>query len=208
MIRMTIKQPGWLMESIRPGFWNVAKKVGWYLGTEVTLRSWCLNRKVSGFISGNIPNSSIYIYMLCIQVVGNLSSQYYVPGFNDLLDTITVDEFCLINGGKWCMVNILNGTSLPTFTAQPIEWIGLDKALINPSSSLHWHHSATVNLRSRFKYCLFSPRKLGFHDPIWLADFSNGLVQPTTRNSLFFDPGIPSIIQARHGPATMRRLPL
>ena len=177
-----------------PGFWNVAQRSGVVFGTELTLRSWGLNRN-----------------MLCIQAVGYLSSQYYVTGFQDLLDTIIIliDEFCLINGGKWCMVNILNGTSLPTFTPQPIEWIWFDKALLNPSSSLHWHHSATVNLRSRFKYCLFSPRKLGFHDPIWrFAYFSNGLVRPTTRNSLFFDPGIPSMIQAQHGPATMRRLSL
>ena len=45
------------------------------------------------------------IYLLCIQVVGGIStvsSQYYVTGFQDLLDTIIIliDEFCLINGGK------------------------------------------------------------------------------------------------------------
>ena len=31
------------------------------------------------------------------------------------------------------------------------------------------------------KYCLLSSQALGFHDPIWRAYFSNGLVQPPTR---------------------------
>ena len=65
-------------------------------------------------------------------------------------------------------------------------WVLTTIQLKSPNELWHFRKNThsylhiLLKLGGGFQYFLFSPRKLGFHDPIWRAYFSNGVGEPTT----------------------------
>ena len=70
----------------------------------------------------------------------------------------------------------LNRSRAVTWNKLSTTWSARFLPLVSPSSIL----PLGQKLAGGFKYCLFSPWKLGKWFPFWRACFSNGLVQPPT----------------------------